>query len=350
MKFLLWLYRDNDGSNGNGGLAGNITDALEKAEAAPAEEPAAPAETPAPEKPAAPAEDPEIEMEYEEEAGKGKAKVKTSEVRQTMKWLRENKDILGGAMKMHEEATKNPGFGNLLKTIIKNCYDEKGTFNKTYAEGTLKKLEAKEAVIEQKIDDTDDDIKDMETDLAELDAESPQAKILKRNIAALKTGRGQLREALKQNKTLQDRLDGLDKFKNDLTTEKETTAKTEVVKRISDIFDKEIGAMTAADKKDGYKFIDDDERADFDRAVRDGVAGTQGITTDDQFVKVTREVAKAVYDKMSKRREGWVNDYLRKKGQLPKDGTAVKPEKPAEPMNFEQMGAAIGDALTAPQT
>lgn len=277
-----------------------------------------------------PADDPEFDMDWEDEPGKGKAKAKLSELRETAKWLRENKQMVAGTLKIREEAQKNPNFGKALQTLINRSYDEKGTYNGTYVDKVLAQLEAREDVIEDKIDDKTDDILEMERMLKELDEESPHAQILKRNINAAKGMRQQLKDALDQNKKFQERLDGVEKFQKDVVTEKETAAKTEQVKRLSSVYDKEIGALTDTAKSDGYKFVDADEKADFDRAVRDAIASkSNAIKTDEEFVKAIKDTAKDVYEKMSKRREAYINDYLKvKKGTgAPKDAPKVEPKK-----------------------
>ena len=292
-------------------------------------------------------EDPEFDVGFEEEAGKGNAKYKLSELRQQAKWLHENKEILRGSLKIREEAQKNPTFGKALQTLINKAYNQDGTFNGAEVDGILAKLEAQEAKVENKIEDKTDEIADMENDLQELDADSPHAKILQKNILAAKKIRQELSQALEQNKKFQERLDGLEKFQGNITKEKETAVVNDQVKRLSDLYGKEIGALTDATKSDGYKFVDDNDKADFDRAVRDGVAAkSQSIKSDEDFIKTVKETAKAVYDTMTKRREAWINDYLRKKGALPKEG-APKVE-PKRDRTFEEMGALLGDAALTP--
>lgn len=76
------------------------------------------------------------------------------------------------------------------------------------------------------------------------------------------------------------------------------------VKRFSELYNKEIGALTDKDKKDGYKFIDENEAKEFDIAVRNAVAANSaGVNSDEDFVNLIRGTAKVAYDNMSKRRK-----------------------------------------------
>lgn len=309
-----------------------------------------PKETPATETPKEPEaktpEDPEFEMDWEDEPGKGKAKAKLSELKETAKWIRENKQMVAGTLKIREEAQKNPNFGKALQTLINKSYNEKGEYQGAYVDNVLKQLEGQQEKIEDKIEDKTDDILEMENMLKELDEDSPHAKILKRNISAAKVMRQQLRDALDQNKKFQDRLDGVEKFQKDTISEKENAEKTAQVKRLSGLYDTEIGALTDEAKSDGYKFVDADEKADFDRAVRDAVAANAGaIKSSEEFVKSIKDTAKAVYDKMVKRREAYVNDYLRKKkGPEPKPPAKEEPKK-----DTRSFGEALSEIdFTAP--
>lgn len=289
-------------------------------------------------------DDPEFEMDFEEEQGKGKAKYKLSQLRETAKWLKDNGQMVAGTLKIREEAKKNPSFGKALQTLINKSYNEKGEYQGQYVDGILKQLEGQQEKVEKNIEDNDDDIQQMEKMLDDLEQDSPHAQILKRNISAAKKLRENLTSALDQNKKFQERLDNLDKFKDSLVSEKENAVKSEKVKQLSDVYTKEVGALTDAAKSDGYKFVDDDEKSDFDRAVRDGIAAkADAIKTDEEFVKTIKDVAKSVYDRMSKRREAYVNDYLRKKGGITREVAPKKDEKQGS-RSFEEMGNLIGDA------
>ena len=349
---LIRLMREDGASEASGGGGGfnlDLSAAMSKEpEATPAQTETNSSEPSTEPKSEAPKvdDDPEYELDYEEEPGK-KAKTKLSELKATAKWLNDNKQLITGSLKIRDEASKNPAFGKALQTLISQAYDEKGNYNGQAVDSILSKLEAKAEAVQEKIDDKTDDIADMEKMLSDLDEDSPHASILKKNIAAAKSLRAQMSQSLEMNKKLQERLDGLDKFKTELTTKEETKLKDSEVKRLSDTYQKEIGALCDPAKSDGYRFVDTDEQADFDRAVRDSVAQkAEGIKSDAEFVKVVKEAAKAVYDKMSKRREAYVNDYLKKKSGAPKE-----PEQKTEskkPLTFEDMGAALGEAaLTA---
>jgi hypothetical protein len=115
------------------------------------------------------------------------------------------------------------------------------------------------------------------------------------------------------------------------------------VKRLSELYKKEIGALTEKNT-----FMDEDERREFDAAVRNGVAvNSKDVKDDTGFVKLIQATAKAVYDKMSKRRESIVNDYLKKKGQPPKkeDEPPKKKTEDEDPLKGKTMGEAIADEM-----
>jgi len=294
-------------------------------------------------------EDPEFELDFEEEEGKGKAKAKLSDLKKLAAWEKQNRAVIAGAFGVRSAAAQNPEFGKLLQTVITKAFDDKGVFNKAESERLLGVLEAKvevsEEKIEGKIEGTEDDIKEMEEDLEDLDADSPQAKILKRNIAASRNLRAQLQSARAQNQEFQKRLDGLEtNFTADKKQKEESTREAGVT-RLSGIFDAEIATLTAEDKQDGLKFFDAEDKADFDRAVRAGVAKRAGeCKSDDDFRKVTQEVAKAVHQKMQQRQASYINDYLRKKGKTPLDG-AKPPQKPEDPNKDPNEGKSIGEIL-----
>lgn len=292
-------------------------------------------------------DDPEFDVGYEEETGKGNAKYKLSQLRQQAKWLHENKQVIAATFKIREEAQKNPTFGKAMQTLISKAYNEKGEFNGAAVDGILAQLEAKQEKVEEKIEEKADEIADMEKDLQELDEDSPHAKILQKNINAARSMKKQLGEALNQNKAIQERLDKLDKGFSGIEQEKQQAVTSEKVKQLSSLYEKEIGALSDPAKSDGYKFVDETEKSDFDRAVRDAVAAkSEAIKTDEDFVKTVKEAAKSIYDRMNKRREAYVNDYIRKKnGPTKKEEPKVEKK---ESRSFEEMGALIGDALMTP--
>lgn len=295
--------------------------------------------------------DPEHELDFEMEPGKGKAKFKTSELKEAAKFIHANKDSIAGALKIREMAAKHPEFGKILQTVIGKSFNGEN-FNQDFATKTLSALEGKAEKIEDKIDDKEDDIKEMQTLLDELDQDSPQAKILARNIANQKAQRSQLQNALNQINEMKSRVDGIEQKNTDFLKKQETEHTSVEVKRLSETFSKEIGALTDAQKKDGYKFIDADEQAEFDSTVRNIVASNaKNIKTDADFVKSIQDAAKAVYDKMSKRREAYVNDYLKKKGQTPKTKDEEKPKQKKEndddSLNGKTIGETIADAMFA---
>lgn len=78
------------------------------------------------------------------------------------------------------------------------------------------------------------------------------------------------------------------------------TEDSEVVRWLSELYNKEIGALTDKEKKDGYKFIDDDEAKKFDMVVRSIIAANAaGVHSEEDFVNLIRGTAKVVYDNMT---------------------------------------------------
>ena len=193
----------------------------------------------------------------------------------------------------------------------------------------------------------------MQKQLEDLDPDSPQAQILNKSIAyqrGLKQQfQKQLSEGQKRIDALEAKLNGVEKKHTDFLSEQDKAEQTVEVKRLTEIYSKEVGALTDKEKKDGYKFIDDDEQKEFDAAVRNGVAAnSKDIKDDVAFVKLIQTTAKAVYDKMSKRRESWVNGYLKKKGQVPKEDEEPpkkKIEEEKDPLEGKTIGQAIADEM-----
>lgn len=291
-------------------------------------------------------DDPEVEMDWDEGEGK-KAKMKMSELRQQAKWLKENEHMIAGTLRIREESAKNPALAKALQGVIAKAYNEKGEYQGAAVDKIVASLEAKEEALQEKVDDKTDEIAEMQKELEEIDPDSPHAKILQRNINATKALRAQLSQALEANKKIQDRLDGLDKFKTDLTKKEEDKVTGEKVKQVSEIFSKELGALMDVTKKDGLKFIDESEKQEFDRALRDAVASkSQAIKSDADFIKVIRDEAKSLYSKLTARKEAYIADYLKAK-----NGPERKVEQKEEvkkDRSFVDMGDALADAMMIP--
>jgi len=345
-KWIKILFNERgEADGGDMNLAQTISDAPEPAvEGAPANE--TPAKAPEPKAEVKP-DDQEFELDYEETPGQ-KARAKLADLKAQAKWFNDNKNLISGSLKIRETATQNPKFGQALNTLIKSSFDEKGGYLEQNVEAILQKLEAKEAVIEKKVENADDNITKMEKMLEDLDPESPHYQILQNNINSVKAVKVQLSQALDQNKKFQERLDGLDQFKTGLIAEKDSAVRGEKVKQLSDLYEKEIGALSDPAKKDGFKFVDESEKADFDRALRDAIAQKAGaIKSDEEFAKTVQDTARAMYDGINKRREAWIADYHRRKGINPVTPTKLD-EKPKEGRSFEDMGALLGDAIMTP--
>lgn len=297
--------------------------------------------------------DPEHEMDFEVEEGKGKAKMKLSDLKGTAKWIRDNGRMIASYLKTREMANKHPEYGKLLDGVITRSFDDKGNFNKDFAEKTLSALEGKVDKVETKIEEKDELIDKMQGQLEDLDPDSPQAKVLKDSIAYQKNLKAefkrQIGEANKKIDDLAGKLTAVDKKHTDFLSEQDKAETTVEVKRISGIYEKEIGALTEGFKKDGFEFDDDDERKEFDSAVRNTVAAnSKDIKDDAGFAKLVQSTAKAVKDKISKRRESHVNKYLSKKGQPPKkEGEASKKKEEVndDPLKGKTMGEVLAEGM-----
>lgn len=300
-------------------------------------------------------DDPEHEMDFELEDGKGKAKFKTSELRENTKWLNENKKTLASMFRYRDMVTKHPEFGKVMNGVIEKSFNGEN-LNKEFVDKAILMLEGKADEVKDKIEEKDDLIDEMNSQLNDLDPESPQALILKKSIAYQKGLKAELKkqgsDAQKRIDALEAKLNTVDKKHTDFLSSQEKAETTVEVKRISEIYSKEIGTLTDKEKKDGYVFIDEDEQKEFDAAVRSGVAANSKTATDDaSFVKLIHATAKAVYEKMSKRRESWVNDYIKKKGKPPlekeKETPKKKTDEEEDPLKGKTIGQAIADEMFA---
>jgi hypothetical protein len=264
-------------------------------------------------------EDPEYEMDFELEPGKGKHKFKLSDLKQTASWVHANKETIQGQLKLRELATKHPEFGKLINEVITKSFNEKGELNSEFVIQRLKSLDAKSEAIEEDIEDKDDEIKKAEELLKsdEIDPDSVQAKVLRSNIAAMKAQKANLNKALDKITEISKRFETVEKGQKDFLTKHEEEVGAVEVKRLSGVFNKTFGAMTDPNKQDGFKFIDEDEAKDFEKRVREMVSsGAADIKDDEGFVKLIQDSVKAVWERTSKLRESAVNDYLRSKGKF----------------------------------
>lgn len=293
-------------------------------------------------------EDPEHEMDFELESGKGKHKLKTSQLKSMASEIFKNKNAYNYGLAMLDAGTKHPEFKTMIDKIVSMSFKDLKDFQPENVTKILSALEGKTEKIEEKIEDKDQLIADMEAQLDDLDADSPQAVILRKSIAYQKNLKAQFQKQLgegqKRIDALEAKLNGLEKTHKDFLSEQEKADSTVEVKRLSGIFEKEIGALTSAEKKDGYKFTDDDERKEFDTAVRNSVAANSAnIKSEEDFVKLIQSSSKAVYDKMAMRREAIVNDYLKKKGQVPKK--EEEPPKEKEKEKDPNEGKTLGEIM-----
>lgn len=353
------------------GFGESIVDALNAEEKPPVETPAA--ETPAKDTPPAwdkterrksyegekrraadkPLDpDPEHEMDFEIEEGKGKHKLKTSQLKSLAKEIFENKGAYNYGLGMMKAGTEHPEFRNLMDKIVAMSFKDLKNFDPEFVTKTLAQLEGKAEKIADKVEEKDDLIDEMQAQLEDLDQDSPQAGILKKSIAYQKGLKAQFQkqmgEGQKRIDALEAKLNGVEKTHKDFLSEKDKEAQSVEVKRLSGIYEKEIGALTDKEKKDGYKFIDEDEAREFDAAVRNSVAGSaKNVKDDASFVTLIQNTAKAVYDKIGKRRESWVSDYLKKKGQPPREKDELPKKKEDEKPDERSIGQMIADDMFA---
>lgn len=353
MKDFMRILRDADEKESSGASSvaeitsnafNNMDDAPEPKDEPP---PAAPAKEnePGEVKEEPKNEDPDIEMEFEEEEGKGKAKYKMSQVKAAMKELFENRQAFGGAKALQRAIRENPTFGKLYSTLVNKTFQD-GKFDEEFATKTLASLEAKAEQTEQQVEKVEDHISEMQKDLEELDPESPQYRVLSKNIAQAKQMSAQLRETQAQNKAMQEKLDKVVKFQDDSVQSSKKADVDKQVERLSGVFNTEIGALTDASKPDGFKFVNEGIAKRFDKDVREAVAARSvSIKTDADFVKAIKEEATRLYKDYTAEGEAYVNDYLKKKGGLPTKAPEIKKEEPKEPMDAQAMGNALADAM-----
>lgn len=368
MKDFLWINRDPDPEPT---MHSAFMEALDKPEETPA--PETPEKTPGktPETPLVwdkverrkayegekrramdkSVDDPEYEMDFEPEAGKGKLKLKSTQLKLMAKELFQNKNAYNYGLAMMDAGTKHPEFRTMIDKIVAMSFKDLKDFQPEAVTKILSALEGKAEKAEEKIEEKDDLIDEMNNQLDDLDPDSPQAAILKKSIAYQKGLKAQFQkqfgEDQKRIDALEAKLNGVEKTHKDFLSEQDKAESAGEVKRLSGMYEKEIGALTSADKKDGYKFTDDDERKEFDTVVRNNVAANSAnIKSDEDFVKLIQSSAKVAYDKMAARRESIVNDYLKKKGQVPKkeDEPPKKKEEDKDPNEGKTMGEILADS------
>lgn len=284
----------------------------------------------------------ELDLGYEEEIDGKKSPAKRSlrAIKETAKWLKDNEDLVRSAVGMREQFANNPALKDWFNKSWGKIY-EGNKYNPEAVARLSQALEGKAEDVKDKIGDTTDDIKEMEKLIEELDADSPQAKILRSNINGLKATRAQLKEALGTIKTLQDKSGEIDKFRTGFE-ETQKNQKTEAeAKQAGELFDSTLGALTSKE----YKFDDADDSKEFESSIRDTVAtqAHQGkINNDQEFTKAIQDAAKATFERISRRNERVVNEYLKRKGKLPPE-KEVKDKKETE--KEQTIGEAIADGL-----
>lgn len=263
------------------------------------------------------AKDPGFDMGYEVEKDGKKSPVKArlSEIREAAKFYHDNRDVMKLGLGLVNQFKQSPDFAKLFDTIQSKMFKD-GKIDGVFVTTTLSKLEAKEEAQKEQIDDKTDDIKDMEKDLEDLDPDSPQARILKRNISALKVTRDQLKQSMNANKSLQDKIAGIEKFNTDRTTKEKTDNQKKEEDDAIKLFDDTFKTITSKDSKDAYYIEDKDDAEDFEEKVRRSVQrlALEGkIKNDQDFQNAIREGAKVAFEKFNQRRERYVSEYLKTK-------------------------------------
>lgn len=279
------------------------------------------------------AENPSHEMSFEMEEGKGKHKLTLQDLKETAAFLHNNRNSLAASLKIREMATKNPAFGKLINSIIEKSHDgAEGAYNEEFVNKITTSLDAKADKVEDKIDETDEDIKFAE-DLLNSDAIDPdsvQAQVLKNNIKVMKANKAQLTKTSAKIDELISKVGGVEKSHKTFLTDTEKAAETKEIDRVSGMFDKEFNILTDPKREKGYTFPDEEAQKDFEKKVRDVVSSESGktdttIKTDEDFVKLIRNTSEAVYKRIQSIRETYVNDYIKSKGgKVPGEGDAPK--------------------------
>lgn len=273
------------------------------------------------------AENPSYEMDFEMEEGKGKHKHTLKELKEVASFLHSNRHSLNASLKIREMATKNPAFGKLLNSFIEKSHDgEGGAYNEEFVNRMTTALDAKADKVEDKLDETDLDIKAAEDLLNsdDIDPDSVQAQVLKNNIKVMKANKSQLNIALKK-------IDEVSKNVGTITDTHKTFVKDQAqevedkeMERVSSMFDKEFNVLTDPKREKGYKFPDEEAQKDFEAKVRNVVSSESGkkdttIKNDEDFIKLIRNTSDAVYKRIQSIRETYVNEYIKSKGgKVPK--------------------------------
>lgn len=294
-----------------------------------------------------PKDEDEFDLGYEDKKDgvKTPRMIKLAQMKETAKFLRENDGLIRSAMGMREQLTKNPDLAKWFNTGWAKAF-EGDKYNPEAVTKLVASLEGKAEVTKDKIEDATDDIKEMETLLAELDAESPQAKIMRGNINSLKATRTQLKEALGTIKTLQEKTEGHDKFKTNFEETQKTQKEEADAKQAGELFNTTFGALTSKE----CKFDDADDAKELEDSTRDAVANlaNQGkINNDAEFAKAIQDAAKATFERIGKRRERIVTDYLKKKGLTPKEEVKPKEEIKKSPDEESSRDAMIRELEAA---
>lgn len=278
-----------------------------------------------------------IDLEVTDKEGKP-VKWTMKQIKQLTKFYFDNADTIGGGLKLRQAADKNPEFKALMEKIISGSFDDKDNFNKDFAVNALKSFEAKKEVVEEKIENKTDEINEAEEALNELDPDSPQARVMRTTITSLKKARADYAGVLKQlndyKKEIGGRVEGLETQNKQAVESKSKQEYDEEVKRVAGVFNAELGALLDSNKQGALEFADEEEKTEFEGLLRNMVASNaeeiQKLPESQQleaFKKSISTFAKAIYDKIGKRREHWNIQYAKKKGWVKPENQEAKPKE-----------------------
>jgi len=297
-------------------------------------------------------------MDLDFDYGKDKSrKITVKEAKETLKWLQDNNEIIGSGISMNKYIKEFPDFGKLIKAVITGSFGADDKFNGEFATKILGAIEAKEEVIDEKVDEIDAEIAKMQKllDDGDIDEDSAQADAIKGSIASMKAMKGQMNKALSKLDEVTKKFDGFETKQQAAADATKTTEYKDEVKRVAALFKEELATLTNKDKEDGYKFVIDTEAEEFDSLVRARVAKAfadlglkQGESiTDEKFKALIADSAKTSYEVLVKKREAIEQAYAVRKGtkkvEVKKDEEEA-PEAENE-MNLEDLSKTVEDML-----
>jgi hypothetical protein len=296
----------------------------------PAEEPAKPEE-----KKETPAEDPDVEiggvkvkksvleaLELDLEGGK-KIKLadlkkgfmlqedytkKTQEIKEKEAEIKELVDWANGVK-------KNPKLLKLVVGITEKAFGEKD-YNNEFIDKALTILEDKKEEVQEKIED-------IEKLLANIDPESPQYAALKQallNGQALEKKLGDIQKKMSEKETLE----------SEAKTADEKAKFADAVKQAQTALTNCLAELSDAAKPEGLKFTNDDEKGLWRQLVIATLQNTPKQYKDEaEFLGTVKETGKTLYGVFTKLKEAIIAAHLESK-KFPPAGPAKPEEKKPE--------------------